>query len=248
MGSSNVRKDELPTGAGSGAADVRVTPAASTIVLRGDPFEILLMRKHERSSFVPGAWVFPGGAVEPEDHEIASRIANGDPALTAMKVCAVRELFEESGIWALGTGEKAMRADLLSGARTLAEMKLDVEAAIAPLVWTARWITPVGVPKRFDTWFFLLPVAAQTMATADETEGVETVWLTPAEALRRHESDEMPLVFPTIKNLEALTQFSSATRLLESRSHAEIRTTEPILIVDGKNRRIVLPDDPAGQA
>jgi len=38
-------------------------PAASAIVLRDGPLEVLMMRRPARSSFVPDAWVFPGGAV-----------------------------------------------------------------------------------------------------------------------------------------------------------------------------------------
>ncbi len=39
-------------------------PAASVIVLRDAPLEVLMLRRSEKSSFVPNAWVFPGGAIE----------------------------------------------------------------------------------------------------------------------------------------------------------------------------------------
>ena len=64
---TDVTDKQLPLGAGVDAADVAVVPAATTIVLRGDPFEVLLMRRHERSTFVPGSytravgWLMPNG-------------------------------------------------------------------------------------------------------------------------------------------------------------------------------------------
>ena len=206
MKSTDVRDDQIPAGAGS-AKEVAPIAAASVILVRSSPLEVLLMRRHEKSSFVPGAWVFPGGIVEDVD-----RIAD---ELTAMKRCAVRELCEEAGI------------------------PLDAES----LVCTARWITPVGVPKRFDTWFFVAESPSGAEARPDETEVVEVLWLTPREALERHERGELALVFPTIKNLEALAEHRSAADLIEARRGAVVKTMRPILVIEGDKKRIALPDE-----
>jgi 8-oxo-dGTP pyrophosphatase MutT (NUDIX family) len=162
-------------------------PAASVIVLRDGPLEVLLLRRNDASSFVPGAWVFPGGAIEEGE----------SPA-----VAAARETFEEAGL------------------------RLDPEE----LVLTSRWITPEGIPKRFDTWFFLARVARGVEVTVDGQEIVECTWLTPQDALARR---DLKLVFPTIKNLEALTSFDDADTLIESRRGAVIEPIQPIL-VNGK--------------
>jgi 8-oxo-dGTP pyrophosphatase MutT (NUDIX family) len=50
--------------------------------------EILLVQRNPEARFMPGVWVFPGGAVDPADGE-------GDQAPRA---AAVRELAEEAGI------------------------------------------------------------------------------------------------------------------------------------------------------
>ena len=162
-------------------------PAASVIVLRDAPLEVLLLRRNDASSFVPGAWVFPGGAIE--DGE--------SPA-----VAAARETFEEAGL------------------------QLDPDE----LVLTSRWITPEGIPKRFDTCFFLARVARDAHVTIDGREIVESIWLTPADALARK---DLKLVFPTIRNLEALTAFESVEALIESRRGAVIEPIQPVL-VNGK--------------
>src|SRR3954465_10430498 len=64
--------------------------AATVIVLRGgsERLEVLLVRRTPRARFMGGAWVFPGGAVDPAD-------GAGDGALRA---AAVREVAEEAGL------------------------------------------------------------------------------------------------------------------------------------------------------
>ena len=166
-------------------------PAASVILLRDDPLEVLMILRHEKSSFVPSAWVFPGGAV---DH------ADGEPgSLEAARNAALREVFEETGIRIAGE-----------------------------LVPTSRWITPAGLPKRFDTWFFLAAVPRDAPVTLQESEAVDHVWISPKDLRARRR--EFPRVFPTIKNLEAIAGAASVDALLASRRGARIDPIEPVLV------------------
>ncbi len=160
-------------------------PAASVIVLRDEPFEVLLLRRHEKSSFVPNAWVFPGGVVEPGDADA--------------RAAGVRETLEETGLG------------------------LDPDA----LVWTSRWITPEGLPKRFDTYFFLAAVERDAAITIDHREIVDSIWIAPRKALVR---PDLHLVFPTIKNLEAIATFDDTRALIESRRGAVIEPVMPVLL------------------
>lgn len=76
-------------------------PAASVVLLRRGgkhsqrALEVLLMKRTESAQFMPGVWVFPGGAVDPEDGENEA----------GYRACAVRELEEEAGI-ALAASEE----------------------------------------------------------------------------------------------------------------------------------------------
>ncbi|HUR79585.1 MAG TPA: NUDIX hydrolase [Thermoanaerobaculia bacterium] len=162
-------------------------PAASVIVLRDAPLEVLMLRRNAAASFMPSAWVFPGGT------------ADGDET---PQQAAAREAREEAGI------------------------VVDPAALVA----TSRWITPVGLPKRFDTWFFLASVPRDVEVVIDGREIVEHLWIAPAEALARR---DLKMVLPTIKNLETLTGFASIDALIESRRGATIEPIEPVLI-DGK--------------
>src|SRR3954447_1042894 len=116
--SHNVSDRQLPRGAGD-AAEVPPVPAASVILLRDAPLEVLMIRRHSKSSFVPDAWVFPGGVVEAADHDLGDGTELG-----AMRVGAARELFEESGIW-LGVplaDAEEKRRKLLAGETTFASL------------------------------------------------------------------------------------------------------------------------------
>ncbi len=98
------------------------------------------------------------------------------------------------------------------------------------LVATSRWITPKGVPKRFDTWFFIAKVARDVAVQIDGNEIVEAMWISAADVLQRK---DLRLVFPTIKNLQTVAAFDSVDALIESRRGAIIEPIEPVL-VDGK--------------
>lgn len=214
-------------------------PAASVIVLRDaqPSFEVLMIRRHEGASFVPNVWVFPGGMVEQLDREIARELGDGS-LLGRMRVAAARELFEEAGVW-LGApieNSDSKRRRLLAGnlgfRHLLEESSIDFEK----LVWTSHWITPEGLPKRFDTYFFLARADEGVRASVDDKEAVDVVWIAPAAAI-----ETLELVFPTMKNLEAIDGYRSADELIASRRGAEIKAVQPkMLIVSGK-RTFVLP-------
>lgn len=199
-------------------AEVTPIPAATVMLLRDDPLEVLMIRRHARSSFVPDAWAFPGGAVEEQD------AAFGDGSIVnTMRVAAARELYEETGIW-LGSGDVDLR-------------NLDLER----LVWTSHWITPAGLPKRFDTYFFLAATGRDTTTKLQETEAVDSIWISPADAIQQHLTGKFPIVFPTLKNLEAIVGFATSAELLDSRRDAVITVIQPIVVIENGEKRFVIP-------
>ena len=233
MSTTDVRDDQLPRNAGTSGESTPI-PAASVLLLRHEPMEVLMIHRNERSTFVPSAWVFPGGAVEESD-----RLLGDGTDLGTMRVAAARELFEETAVWLGAPLQDALsaRRELLEGRRSFADLLHQSPIEFQQLVWTSRWITPVGVPKRFDTYFFLALAPVKFTAAVDEIEAVELRWVTPEDAIA-----SLQIVFPTLKNLEAISGFQSAADLLESRRSADVPTTRPILIVDGRQKRIVLPE------
>jgi 8-oxo-dGTP pyrophosphatase MutT (NUDIX family) len=209
-------------------------PAASLILLRRGGrhrqrgVEVLLVRRSARSGFMPGVWVFPGGVVEPD--ELLAPVAEGasagvggpaenavDAEELAHRACAVRELREEAGI------------------------ELPAEAELHP--WS-RWITPEAAPVRFDTRFYVALAPPHSPPRPDGSETTEAAWFSPREALERHRSGELSLVFPTIKHLESLLPYGTAEEVLAGVPQSPIEPVLPRVIGRGDERRVVLPGEP----
>jgi 8-oxo-dGTP pyrophosphatase MutT (NUDIX family) len=140
-----------------------------------------------------------------------------------------------------GEGDEAHRA---AAVRELAE-----EAAVegidpATIVKFSRWITPAEVAIRFDTHFFLAPAPDGIAPAVDGSECVDLRWFTPQEALAAHERGEILLVFPTIKHLEQLAPFGSASALMAFARGREVVPVQPRVIVSGETARVLLPGEP----
>jgi 8-oxo-dGTP pyrophosphatase MutT (NUDIX family) len=160
-------------------AVVNPRPASTILLLRdgASEIEVFMMVRHYEIEFNSGALVFPGGSVDKGDREIIASPAlySGgeglDPSALSFRIAAIRETFEESGILlARPQGSKtlvdakraseieaATRTALCEGKTTFSKVLADSGMALAldELVPYAHWITPEGMPKRFDTWFFL---------------------------------------------------------------------------------------------
>jgi 8-oxo-dGTP pyrophosphatase MutT (NUDIX family) len=206
----------LPEAGGGGLRDPAEEPAvprpAATVILlrRGGKhkqrgLELLLVRRNPAARFMPGVWVFPGGAVDTTD-------GAGE---AAHRTAAARELAEEAGI----------------------------EVDPVELVPYSRWITPKIIPIRFDTRFYLALAPAHSPPKPDGSETVDAGWFEPRKALDLHRAGELPLVFPTIKHLESLTEFATAEEALEAARRREVKPVEPEVIAEGDEERIILPDN-----
>ncbi|HEY4809650.1 MAG TPA: NUDIX hydrolase [Solirubrobacteraceae bacterium] len=140
-----------------------------------------------------------------------------------------------------GDGDDAHRAAAL---RELREEAGIVLADAEELIKFSRWITPAEVQIRFDTHFFLASLPAGQEPVIDGEECVDLGWFTPAGALDAFRSDQISLVFPTIKHLEQLREFPSAQALLDYARGRDVQPVQPRVILEGEVARIVLPGEP----
>jgi 8-oxo-dGTP pyrophosphatase MutT (NUDIX family) len=121
-----------------------------------------------------------------------------------------------------------------------AGLDLPHDAEVVP--WS-RWITPEEVKVRFDTWFFVAEAPAGAEATVDGSECVDSRWLLPAAALDAFARDELMLVFPTIKHLEALAQAESVADALHKARTREVVPVQPKVMIRGEEAVILLPGE-----
>lgn len=215
-------------------------PAATVVIVRdiADALpEILMMERAQSMAFAGGALVFPGGALDEGDLELANAI-RGTLELdeAAARIAAVRETLEESG---LGIGlsrpvEKmelmAMRLALNGGAR-MGEVldRHGIALMLDSLVPFARWhpVAPEKVSKIYDTRFYLARAPQGQEASADETENVSLFWSDAMATLERCDAGAGRVIFPTRRNLERLALFSSFDELAAHAASIPVEKIQP---------------------
>jgi 8-oxo-dGTP pyrophosphatase MutT (NUDIX family) len=246
-----------------------VTPRpASTILLLRDAaakteIEVFMMVRHYEIDFNSGALVFPGGSVDKGDREIIANPAlySGgeglDEATLSFRIAAIRETFEESGILlARPQGVKALvdakrAAEIANASRyALSEGKTafltvlkenGLVLALDELVPYAHWITPVGMQKRFDTWFFLAAAPHEQVGAHDGRESTDSIWLSPHEALAGGESGRFKLPFPTTRNLIKLGKQASVKAALQDSRGKPVVTVMPVMTSLNGGRQLRIP-------
>lgn len=233
-----------------------------------------MLRRNLASTWVGGAHLFPGGAVDREDgsEELQARsprytdeqasvrlgLARGG---LAFFVAAIRECFEEAGILLARRrgGEPVDLADpetaeafvahrhaLNAGTSSFSEVcaREDLVFDTDRLGYLSHWITPEGSPRRYDTRFFVATMPPGQRALHDDIEVIDSIWIAPQEALRRHKAGEIDMLFPTAKNLETVAGYDGAAGLLEATRTMEVPTILPKLTVDNREEiHILLPTD-----
>ena len=207
------------------------TRAAATILLLRDAgvdYEVLMTRRSLKASFAPGAFVFPGGAVDaadgsPRARELSRSRPTQTPEHQQFAVAAIREAFEELGILLAIDPEREGHVaqalingmDRSPGADFLSQVAAKgLTLAVDQVWWLAHWITDRDLPKRFDARFLVARMPAGQAPAADNSEQFEPIWIAPREALRRHAAGAFDMIFPTIRTLRRMVQWPDVDSLL----------------------------------
>jgi 8-oxo-dGTP pyrophosphatase MutT (NUDIX family) len=224
-------------------------PAATILMLRDGKdgnkgLEVFMVVRHHQIDFASGALVFPGGKIDAGDALVRDRCAGAtdvDDTALALMVGAIREAFEECGILlarsrghtALITGQRLAaldhyRSELNSGDISIGDFldREDLVLACDALQRYAHWITPAMMPKRFDTHFYLAHAPADHLAVHDGEESVDSVWISPTDALLGAASGKYTIIFPTRLNVEMLAEADTVATAL---AMARARTIIPVL-------------------
>jgi len=244
---------------------------ASTILLLRDAddgrIEVFMEKRHLSSTFVGGAYVFPGGRVD-EEHRVAGELRSpgahrraidllGSDDGPAHMVAALRETFEEAGVLLAYDADDRLldfsdpevedryreaRDRLNAGDLQWPELlgRENLRLATDRLHYWSHWVTPVGEPRRYDTRFFVAEAPTGQTATHDDWELTSSVWVDPGTALDRALAGEWFIIFPTLHTLRRLEQLGSTAEALAWAAADHHRPVNQPRLLEG---RPVLPGD-----
>ena len=228
--------------------NLSLTPAATVLLVRDcdDELEVLMVKRSKRPPF-GNLYVFPGGKIDESDKDLnITNFCNGlNDEQASIKlgvnegglsywVACVRECFEEVGILLAikNNGEELdlngadkhkfdnYRSMLLENKISLFEIckKENLSLNLNNIEPFSHWITPEIEIKRFDTRFFIAYIPSKQTERHDGNELTDSVWISPKKALDRSLNGEMPMIMPTISNLQQCLEFDSGQKLLEHQS------------------------------
>jgi ribonuclease/clavin/mitogillin len=245
-----------PSGSQSGLPPARISAAVVLWRRREgagpDDVDVYWIKRSEGLPFMGGWHAFPGGGLSRSDAQLAvsgepqlasdAPPAAGTPAslrdldepspdlLPGLAACALRELFEETGILlstpAVDPEElpEARRA-LLAGERGFADVlkTLGVQLEASRLVYAGRWVTPPFAPVRFDNRFFLLewPPDSPAEPSIHAGECEHGAWIAPGEAWEAWRRGDVLAAPPILHILEVLSQDGPVKGLGRLRDPAE---------------------------
>ncbi|MGI9327873.1 MAG: NUDIX hydrolase [Pseudomonadales bacterium] len=226
-------------------------------------YEIFMLRRNSGASFAGGMYVFPGGRVDGDDHlhkYDAHRVGpldNQQPQLEALGhewrgfyVCGVRETFEEAGLLmaydakgallqfpdqAIHDRFDAYRGPLHAGTLSLRAVceQENLKLALDRIHFFNRFVTPLGRPRRFDTRFFIAEAPPGQVGMHDDKETVDSIWISPKEALQRNAAKDFDLMNVTRFQLQALAEFDSVQAVLAmAANNTQFPVSRPDLPVD----------------
>ena len=250
--------------------------AATLILLRdgANGMEVLMLRRADKPDDQnSGASVFPGGVVDTHDRSLHLMCKGLDDAGASRRLgvaeggldyyaAAVRECFEEAGVlFACDAEDRVVELDRLPASRLeamrhAAEQGTDALLAMCEaqgwrlamdrLAYFSHWLTPPGMPRRFDTRFFIAEMPAEQSVKPDGRETVEHMWLKPADAV--HPDRGLKLMNVTRRTLEQLAAFeSTGSCMAHARALAGIVLNMPRLADGPAGRRAVNIDEAAYQ-
>jgi 8-oxo-dGTP pyrophosphatase MutT (NUDIX family) len=211
-------------------------PAATVILAREYQAElqVYLVKRHAKSGFMAGNYVFAGGILDPEDREftvwkdhvdldpadLSIRLGGGLSAeeVLAYGVAAIRETLEEAGVFLAGQAnqrtEDLKRIDSLRGSGDLPKewfLNLVVSGgwtlALSALSRWSHWITPLSMKRRYDTRFFLACMPSGQRCSPDSHEITHGLWVSPIDGLMGNISGKIPLSPPTMVTLQELLKY-----------------------------------------
>ena len=234
-------------------------PAATVLVLRDSDheMEVLMVKRSNKPPF-GNLYVFPGGKIDDDDYlsdlenfcdglndnSASDKLGLKHSGLSYWIAC-IRECFEEVGIlMAIKNSGEKLDLDGKDKSRFDEYRKLLIDNKvnlldickkenltlttknIAPL---SHWITPKIESRRFDTRFFIAYLPENQTVEHDGLELTKSIWINPNKAIEKAFKGDMPMIMPTIKNLQSCEDYRSAKDILRDQKKLTNNDIPPIL-------------------
>ena len=106
-------------------------------------------------------------------------------------------------------------------------VKENIKFNLDNLIPFAHWITPKMMSKRFDTYFYLAEAPKDHIGKHDGKESVDSIWISPKQALEDCLTKKRIIIFPTRMNLEKLSKFRTVKEALDEAKKETVITVEP---------------------
>ena len=251
-------------------------PAATVILARQYQAElqVYLLKRHAKSGFMAGHYVFPGGILDPGDWRytfwrnhidldvkgLCDQLGRGSltaEQIVAFGVAAIRETLEEAGVF-FAMRDNQSRTDLEQVVRLRRQKNLPQDWFVDQAVsqgWTltlsalspwSHWITPVRMKRRYDTRFWVACMPADQQCQPDQRETIDGLWISPAKGLAGNMSGQVPLSPPTLVTLQQLLAYRSLNDLKKEMAYRTWgRTIFPRLIPLDQGAVLIEPWDAA---
>lgn len=226
-------------------------PSASAMLFRdgaGGRLEVLLMERSKKLSFAGGALVFPGGRLDAVD----GSPARGD---RAFRRAAIRETFEESGLLLAADGQgrpvapdrahalaDAWREKVLADGGAFYTMleETGLQAQTDVLEPAGHWVTPLPLPKRFDTLFYAARAPEGQTPETEAGEGVHVAFH-DVKALLEAPDVNKRLMLPTRLMLAQAMAAGGTEGVLAAAAARDLVTVCPEVRVDGGRVFLQIP-------
>jgi 8-oxo-dGTP pyrophosphatase MutT (NUDIX family) len=206
-----------------------------------DGIEAWLLTRVTQMAFAGGMTVFPGGRLDPADAQLplaggdltslAARFGCDEQTAHALLGAAVRETFEETGVLLsipfadLSGAREDVELGRVSFGELLRANGLAIDAdALHP--W-ARWVTPAGEARRYDTRFFVGALPDTAIAQDVTSESSEASWLPVAVAIEQAQRGERKVLPPTMSTLTSLVPFGSVADVITASAGRDLAPVRP---------------------
>lgn len=181
-------------------------------------------------------------------------LRNGDSGVEVLMLRKNAKI-DFGGMWVFPGGcieeeDYGSNRDINAAAQVAAARETREEAGIEAdpesFIWFAHWTPPPITPRRFATWFFVTRAIGYETIRIDGDEIHDHCWVTPGDALERHQRQEFDLVAPTWVTLYYLSQYDSLDALLDRLASEPPKTYETHVGKTAEGHHVALWQGDAG--